>query len=110
MTIDPQQPEFAPGPPPPALPVEADPATPLPTEPPPFMPMPPPLPELAPPPPRKPWGFWATLGWGLLVLLAWGLAQVAVVVVMFLSSGMLAKATDPSSEQQLQDFKIQQIG
>jgi membrane protease YdiL (CAAX protease family) len=113
MTIDPQQPEFAPDPPPPAaLPADAafassPPTEPLPIQPPPFVPMPPPLPELAPPPPRKPWGFWATLGWGLLVLLGWGLAQVIVVLVMFASSGMLAKATDLSSEQQLQDFKVQ---
>lgn len=69
MSIDPQQPEFAPQPPPP--------------EPPPFAPMLPPLPQPAPPAAPKPWGFWATLGWGAIILFVNNTAATLVIGIFW---------------------------
>ena len=93
MSIDPGQPEFAPQPSPPTLPVAAasassppaqsSPTQPLPAEPPPFVPMPPPLPQPAPPAAPKPWGFWATLGWGAIILLVNNMAATLVILLFW---------------------------
>ncbi len=98
MTIDPQQPPFAPEPSPTAVsPAGQTPGGPPPVEPSPVMP-PLPLFEPAAPPPRKPWGFWATLGWGVLILVVFNLITGLIFLAFFLAirfgGGMEEAAAD----------------
>jgi membrane protease YdiL (CAAX protease family) len=105
MTTDPQQPESAPEPSPPPLPIEPTFVNLPAIEPPPFVPLPPPLTELTPTSPPKPWGFWATLGWSVLILAVFYLIVFAVIAVPALAR--MISQSDANKEEAISQATVQ---